>query len=152
MNPEQPADAIIPETILIVDDNPEVLRTVVAIVERAGFKVLSARCGEDAITLARETPGEIHLLLSDVDMPLMSGPELGDLLKATRPKIHVMFMSGGGVDGNLLVLNYGWAFIEKPFLVNKLVRMITEVLRTPDRSQPGGREFDSRADKGKNSY
>jgi DNA-binding NtrC family response regulator len=80
-------------------------------------------------------------------MPQISGPDLGLLLKKTRPDLHVMLMSGGD-NGNLLVLNYGWAFVQKPFVAAKLVQMITDVLRSPDRSQPGGQEFDSRKDKG----
>jgi hypothetical protein len=59
--------------------------------------------------------------------------------------MHVMLMSGGD-SGNLLVLNYGWAYLQKPFVAVKLVRMINDVLRTPNRSQPGGQEFDSRKD------
>lgn len=76
----------------------------------------------------------------------MSGPALGVVLKALWPDIRVMLMSGGKGDGALLVLNYGWAFIEKPFVVKKLVQMINDVLHSPDRSQPGGKEFDSRKD------
>jgi DNA-binding NtrC family response regulator len=75
----------------------------------------------------------------------MSGPDLGVLLKKSRPDLHVMLMSGGE-NGNLLVLNYGWAFIQKPFVATKLVQMIADVLRSVDRSQPGGQEFDSRKD------
>jgi hypothetical protein len=56
-----------------------------------------------------------------------------------------MLMSGGA-DGNLLVLNYGWAFIQKPFVPKKLVQMINSVLHSPDRSQGSGQEFDSRKD------
>jgi DNA-binding NtrC family response regulator len=107
--------------------------------------VLSAGNGPDALKLAAETDGKIDLVLSDVDMPEMSGPDLGQLLKKTRPDLHVMLMSGGA-DGNLLVLNYGWAFIQKPFIPKKLVEMVTEVLHSPDRSQPGGQEFESRVD------
>ena len=76
----------------------------------------------------------------------MSGPDLGELLKKARPDMHVMLMSGGA-DGNLLVLNYGWAYIQKPFVAIKLVEMVTDVLHSPDRSQLGGQEFDSRIDK-----
>jgi DNA-binding NtrC family response regulator len=89
---------------------------------------------------------KIDLLLSDVDMPKMSGPDLGQLLKKARPDMHVMLMSGG-VDGNLLVLNYGWAFIQKPFVATKLIQMVKDVLHSENRSQPGGQEFDSRKDK-----
>jgi DNA-binding NtrC family response regulator len=91
---------------------------------------------------------KIELLLSDVDMPMMSGPDLGQMLKKSRPALHVMLMSGGGADGNLLVLNYGWAFIEKPFVNERLIQMVTDVLHSPDRSQLGGREFDARKDHG----
>jgi two-component system cell cycle sensor histidine kinase/response regulator CckA len=131
------------ETILVVDDNEAVCSFVVTILEQAHFHVLSAENGASAIELAKQTVGRIDLLLSDVDMPVMSGPVLGQMLKQTRPDMHVMLMSAGA-DGDLLVLNYGWAFIEKPFVVKKLVEMVTNVLHSPDRSQLGGKEFDSR--------
>ena len=134
-----------PKTILVVDDNEAVCKYVVAVLERAHFHVLSADNGNNAIELAKQTVERIDLLLSDVDMPLMSGPDLGETLKKTRPDLHVMLMSAGA-DGNLLVLNYGWAFIEKPFIAKKLVEMVTDVLHSPDRSQLGGKEFDSRKD------
>ena len=136
------------ETILVVDDNETVLSVVAAILREAGFVVLTAHCGADALKLAAANSGEINLLLSDIDMSGMSGPALGQKLKKIRPDLHVMLMSGGGIDGSLLVLNYGWAFIEKPFVSSKLVQMVIEVVRSPDRSQPGGNEFDSRKDKG----
>lgn len=132
-------------TVLVVDDNDEVLKMVGAILRRAKFHVLSAKSGADAIEAAESTNGKIDLLLSDIDMPLMSGPDLGEQLKKTRPDLHVMFMSGGQ-RGNLLVLNYGWAFIQKPFVARKLVEMVTDVLNSPNRSQLGGQEFDSRKD------
>jgi two-component system cell cycle sensor histidine kinase/response regulator CckA len=133
------------ETILVVDDHDMVLNTVKAVLEQANFRVISANGGASAVKVARETDRTIDLLLSDVDMPGMSGPDLGELLKRTRPDMHVMLMSGGA-DGNLLVLNYGWAFIQKPFVAGKLVQMIKEVLHSEDRSQLGGQEFDSRKD------
>jgi len=134
-----------PETILVVDDNPTVLQVVVMILKNAHFTVLSAESATRAIELANEA-GQIDLLLSDVDMPFMSGPDLGEVLKQARPDLHVMLMSGGA-DGNLLVLNYGWAFIRKPFVGAKLVQMVNRVLHSPNRSQPGGQEFDSSRDK-----
>ena len=134
------------ETILVVDDNPVVLGMVVAVLETEGFKTFSANSGPSALALADATTERIDLLLSDVDMLQMSGPELGETLKKTRPDMHVMLMSGGS-NGNLLVLNYGWAYIQKPFIARKLVQMIYNVLHTADRSQPGGDEFDSRKDR-----
>jgi len=133
------------ETILVVDDNAYVLKVVTEVLLRANFQVLSAENGANAIQLAGATVERIDLLLSDVDMPGMSGPDLGLLLKKARPQMHVMLMSGGD-NGNLLVLNYGWAFIQKPFVAAKLVEMIIAVLHSPDRSQAGGHEFDTRKD------
>jgi DNA-binding NtrC family response regulator len=133
------------ETILVVDDDEAVLTVVVTILKRANFRVLSASSGLAALKLAYETRGAIDLLLSDVDMPAMSGPDLGEAMKKTRPELHVMLMSGG-MHGNLLVLNYGWAFIQKPFVPVKLVKMIMDVLHSPNRSQLGGQEFDMRKD------
>ena len=133
------------QTILVVDDNEQMLELVASILTAASFHVLPANDGARAIEVARQTKGRIDLLLSDIDMPLMSGPDLGERLKQARPDLHVMLMSGG-VNGSLLVLNYGWAFIQKPFVATKLVQMVTEVLNSPDRSQPGGQEFDSRKD------
>jgi DNA-binding NtrC family response regulator len=78
-------------------------------------------------------------------MPEMSVQDLGESLKKSRPDLHVTLMSAGD-QGNLLVLNYGWAYTQKPFVATKLVQMVTEVLHTKTRSQPGGQEFDSRKD------
>ncbi len=135
------------ETILVVDDNKAVLGSVVAVLEREGFQVLSATCGSAALELAAGVRGRIDLLLSDVDMPEMSGPDLGENLKKVRPDMLVMLMSGGD-NGNLLVLNYGWAYIQKPFVSVKLVQMVNDVLHSPNRSQLGGQEFHSRRDTG----
>jgi len=132
------------ETVLVVDDNDTVREVVVAILERANYKVLSSASAAAALQVAGATE-KIDLLLSDVEMPLMSGPDLGAMLKTTRPTLRVMLMSGGAT-GNLLVLNYGWAYIQKPFVPEKLVQMVTEVLHSKDRSQEGGQGFDSRKD------
>ena len=98
----------------------------VQILKLAKFRVLSAGNGTAAIKLAKETSGEDRHVLSDVDIPLLSGPDLGETLKKARPDMHVRLMSGGA-KGSLLVLNYGWAFIQKPFVPTKLVEMVTDV-------------------------
>lgn len=131
------------ETILVVDDDPVVLSFIAAVLKRANFRVLLADCAEAALEIAGMASARIDLLLSDVEMPEMSGPDLGEALKKSRPDLRVMLMSGGST-GNLLVLNYGWAYIQKPFISVKLIEMINEVLHSNDRSQPGGQEFDSR--------
>lgn len=127
---------------MVVDDNESVLEVVATTLEAENFRVLSAGSGPAAIKLAEETTETIDLLLSDVEMPHMSGPDLGEALKKARPHMHVMLMSGGS-NGNLLVLNYGWAYIQKPLVAVKLAQTIKEVLHSQDRSQLGGQEFDA---------
>jgi DNA-binding response OmpR family regulator len=122
------------ETILVVDDTPTVLNLVVGILKTANFNVLTATSGHEALEVAANHPGPIHLLLSDVRMPLMNGAELGETLQETRPDILIMFMSGS-LGGSLLVLNYGWAMIEKPFVPAKLLAMIDIVLHSRNKSQ-----------------
>ena len=135
------------ETILVVDDNQLVLNVVVAMLQRVGFRVLSATSGADALRLAEETHGNIELLLSDVDMPEMSGRDLGEALKRIRPETRVILMSGGDYGYPYpMVLDCGWAFIGKPFAPRKLIQKITEVLHSCDGRDPGGREFDGRHD------
>lgn len=133
------------ETILVVDSNEYVRGLIAAILESKNYNVLSANSPSAAIQLSHETPGPIDLLLSEVEFPEISGPDLGELLKRTRPHMYVMLMSSGA-NGSLLVLNYGWAYIQKPFIGGKLSKMIYEVLNSKNRSQPGGQGFDSRKD------
>ena len=130
------------KTILVVDDNESILKVVVLILKRARFNVLSAGSSPEAIRLAQETAVDIDLLLSDVHMPEMSGPDLGEELKRSRPNLRVMLMSGAA-NGKLLVLNYGWSFIDKPFVPERLVQMVKHVLFSPDKSQHGGRGYDT---------
>ncbi len=135
------------ETILVVDDTSLLLKAVVAILKKANYSILQANSGRQALEVAANHPGHIDLLLSDVQMPVMSGPELGEALQVTRPDIRLMFMSGFA-GGSLLILNYGWAFIEKPFVRAKLLEMINSVLHSPNKSQ-GSHQYDTRCETGK---
>src|SRR5271165_3491420 len=117
-------------TILVVDDTEVILQVVSSILRTANYAVLQAGSGPDALRVARDYPGTIDLLLSDVQMPGMNGPALGESLKKSRPHMHVMLMSSFS-GGDLLVLNYGWAFIEKPFVPVKLLEMVNDVLHSP---------------------
>ena len=131
-------------TILVVDDVDLVLNLVVSILKSAHYNVLHAHSGSEALELAAQHDGKIDLLLSDVQMPGMTGPMLGEELIKVRPATHVMFMSAY-LGGNMLVMNYGWAFLEKPFVASRLLQMVNEVLISPNRSQ-GTYKFDSRED------
>jgi len=132
----------ISETILIVEDDQAVLNLVTLILEGAGFTVLPANTASEATRLVAGFPGLIHLLLSDVEMPDISGPKLAVKLKLIRPELRVILMSGQA-DGALLVLNYGWHFIAKPFLPNTLVTVVKDVLEGVSREQTADR-FDTR--------
>jgi DNA-binding NtrC family response regulator len=120
--------ALSSETILLVEDHSALLKLVKQILEDAGFTVISAISAKQAIRLEAEFPGTIDLLLSDVRMRGMSGPILAKKLKERRPQMRVMLMSGYP-GGALLVLNYGWHYIEKPFVPSGLVGKVKDVLR-----------------------
>jgi two-component system, cell cycle sensor histidine kinase and response regulator CckA len=131
-----------PQTILVVEDHPLLLKLVTKILEDARFTVLSASSAKKAIRVEAEFSGTIHLLLSDVMMPGMSGPDLAKTLKKQRPKMRIILMSAYP-DGALLVLNYGWHFIQKPFMPLALVGRIKDVLQSKTREQ-GTDHFDTR--------
>jgi DNA-binding NtrC family response regulator len=130
-----------PETILLVEDHTALLKIVKQILEGAHFTVIPASSPKQAIQLEAEFPGTIDLLLSDVRMRGMSGPNLAKRLKERRPQMRVMLMSGYP-GGALLVLNYGWHYIEKPFVPSVLVSKIKDVLRGETREQSTDR-FDT---------
>ena len=118
------------ETILFVEDLDS-LRTVIAdSLEQLGYKVLTANSGEDALTLSSRYNGEIHLLLTDVIMPQMKGPELAQKLRLQRPKMKVIYVSGyaEGVLAPHGVLAPGTVLLYKPFSIKMLSMKLREVL------------------------
>jgi DNA-binding NtrC family response regulator len=129
------------ETILLVEDHSVLLKLVKRILEDANFTVITASNAKQAIQLEAEFPGTIDLLLSDVRMRGTSGPNLAKRLKERRPQMRVVLMSGYP-GGALLVLNYGWHYMEKPFLASVLVKKIKDVLRGETREQSTDR-FDT---------
>ena len=125
---------MIRETILVVEDDQVVLKIVTLILKKAGFTVLSANNSSEAGQFVANFPGTIDLLISDVEMPDIAGPDLAVKLKAIRPELRVILMSGHA-DGALLILNYGWHFIRKPFLAEMLVATVKDVLAGVSREQ-----------------
>jgi two-component system, cell cycle sensor histidine kinase and response regulator CckA len=119
------------ETILLVEDNEAVRVLTVKILESYGYTVLTAGNGHEALELAaREPASRIHLLLTDVVMPLMNGREVAEKLEATRPELRVLFTSGYPSD---TVVRHGiaearTAFLQKPYLPADLLRKIREML------------------------
>lgn len=91
-----------------------------------GFNVLGATTGEDALKQSREYSGPIHLLLSDIEMPRMSGIELGAKFVLERPDTKVLLMSGFAA--GMLVLIDEWHFLNKPFVPSELTNLIVNLL------------------------
>jgi len=117
------------ETILVVDDQADVLTVVTRILERAHFHVIQAPSGARALKLAEEASTPIHLLLTDVDMPGMSGPELGKAIKGIRPDLRVLLMSGLNIrDVGFRACD--WGYIQKPFTHDALLEMVSCALST----------------------
>jgi DNA-binding NtrC family response regulator len=121
-----------PKTILVVDDNPEILAFVARLLCRDGQTILTAVDGEHALAVSKDHQGEIHLLLTDFEMPGISGIELATKMTITRPAIRVLMMSG--FVGGMLVLNEGWHFLAKPFIGSQLRSIVTTLL-FPDSSR-----------------
>jgi DNA-binding response OmpR family regulator len=118
------------KTILVVDDDPGILKFVSELLVASDYRVLTASSGEAALQQSKDYKGEIHLLLSDFQMPAMSGIELGTQMCVDRPQLKVLMMSG--FTGGMLVLNEGWHFLAKPFVPSQL-RALVLGLVFPDR-------------------
>ncbi|GAA3388780.1 PAS domain S-box protein [Cryptosporangium minutisporangium] len=120
-------------TVLVVEDEPALARVITRILTKAGYHVLSATNGQDALVL-HEQQG-CDLLLTDVIMPEMSGPRLAELLQHRHPGLPVLYMSGysNGLLGTTHVLDEDVAFIEKPFTSKDLRAKIGDVLASAAR-------------------
>jgi len=118
------------ETILLAEDEESLRRLTRQVLENSGYRVVTASSGEEAERLAESHAGTIHLLLSDVVMPGMSGRELVERLAPRLPGMKVLYMSGYTDDS---VLQHGIAaeqvnFVQKPFTPSLLTRRVREVL------------------------
>ena len=116
------------QTILVAEDEPDVGAVVARILEMAGYPVLLADGAEAAISLWEQHEPRVALLLTDVQMPGMSGPELADHILEREPRIPVLFMSGG--DWNAC---RGFGCVSKPFTRAELVGKVAAALGGPGR-------------------
>ena len=118
------------ETVLLVEDEPMLLDLTQIMLEKLGYAVLTAATPGDAMRLAREHAGEIHLLITDVVMPEMNGHELAQSLNAFYPKLKRLFMSGytAEVIAHHGLLESGVHFVHKPFSMKDLAAKVREVL------------------------
>jgi signal transduction histidine kinase len=113
------------ETILVVDDNNPLRRLTERILTARGYRVLSAATSTQALEISRSHDGEIAIVLTDVVMPEISGPDLVDLIVKQRPAIKVVFMSGYTAEGSRIEAH---RFVPKPFTAAQLVEAVSTTL------------------------
>jgi CheY-like chemotaxis protein len=118
------------ETILLVEDDDQVRVVALRILRRHGYHVVAARHAGEAILLSEQYAGVIHLLVTDVVMPQMSGPELAKRLANARPEMKVLCMSGYADDSIVRhgVVEAKVAYLQKPLTTDALARKVREVL------------------------
>jgi len=121
------------ETVLLVEDAAAVRAVTHQALARQGYSVLDAPNGAEALRIAASHAGPIHLLLTDVVMPGLSGRQLADQLVKLRPETKVLYTSGYTDDAVVRhgVLEAGIAYLQKPFTVDGLARKVREVLERP---------------------
>jgi CheY-like chemotaxis protein len=123
-----------PQTILLVDDEPQVVTLVREMLTREGYNVLGALGGNEALEVVEQNDAAIDLLLTDIVMPELNGRELADKIKPLRPGLKVLYMSGFMKE---TILKYygvsitGIPFLQKPFTRETLARKVREVLDMP---------------------
>jgi PAS domain S-box-containing protein len=130
-----PAQMARGETILLVEDAHRVRAVVREILEMNGYTVLEARHGAEALDIAAHHQGPIHLMVTDVVMPQMSGRELAQRIGPRRPEMRVLYMSGYTDDAIVRhgVLGAGMAFLSKPFTPDALAAKVRQLLDAPPR-------------------
>jgi DNA-binding NtrC family response regulator len=115
------------ETILLVEDEEQVRSLARVILSRRGYTVIEASNGGEALLVCEQTKTPIHLLLSDVVLPRMSGPELAERLAGLHPEMRRLYMSGYADEWRRLGTS-GQPFLPKPFAPTALARKVREVL------------------------
>jgi PAS domain S-box-containing protein len=136
--PARPADVRGNETVLVVEDEDGVRALTSRVLQTYGYTVLEAENGGEALLIAEQHPAPIHLLLTDVVLPRMSGRKLAERLVRTQSDLRVLYMSGY-TDGSIFnhgALDPGTAFIPKPFTPEALAQKLREVLDSPAASVP----------------
>lgn len=128
VEPVEPFQAF--ETILVVEDEEMVRDLICRILQKNGYTVLEAKYGNEALLIGKQYVGPIHLLLTDVVVPGMSGRELAEQLESLHPEMKTLYMSGY-TDNTIVhhgMLTVGTAFLQKPFTPDLLVRKVREIL------------------------
>jgi two-component system cell cycle sensor histidine kinase/response regulator CckA len=121
------------ETVLVAEDEQRVLRLVAKTLRQKGYTVIEARGGVEALAICRAHEGPIDLLVTDVVMPKLGGRELAAAIKAYRPQIKTLFMSGYAENSIVHhgVLEDGISFLAKPFTPDTMALKVRAVLDGP---------------------
>jgi len=126
-----PKDKTDPVTILLVDDEQAVRAIVVKILRRAKYEVIEAESGEAALRVAQAHPGKIDVIITDMFMPGLRGPEVVQALTPIRPGLRALFMSGYADQEGRTALPPGANFLNKPFSGRELTAAVEGVLKGP---------------------
>jgi len=128
------------ETVLLTEDEGAVRALAREMLEMNGYAVFEACSGEEALRIARQYPGPIHLAVTDVVMPGMSGIELVKQLVALRPEIRVLLVSGYTNDTitRHRLSNEGYSFLQKPYTLEDLTRTVRSILDASPGAKLGG--------------
>jgi DNA-binding NtrC family response regulator len=124
-------DGTDPVTILLVDDEQAVRSIVVKILRRAKYNVIEAESGEAALRVAQAYSGKIDILITDMYMPGLRGPELVQALAPLRPGLRALFMSGYADQDSRTAVPTGANFLGKPFSGQELTAAVEGVLKGP---------------------
>ena len=132
-HPTAPRSLVGSETVLVVEDQTEVRLLIDESLRRYGYTVLQARDGAEALRVCERYQDPIHLLVTDVVMPQISGRELAERIVSMRPQIQVLYVSGytNNVITHHGILTPGTAFLQKPFTPDALAGKIRELLEAP---------------------
>jgi two-component system cell cycle sensor histidine kinase/response regulator CckA len=128
--PPAPEDGRGSETILLVEDDEQVRALARGILRRRGYTVLEAPGAGEALLVVEQYGARIHLIVTDVVLPRMNGPQLVERIRTSRPDITVLFMSGYTNEAIIQhgILDSGVAFLQKPLRPDTLTRMVREAL------------------------
>jgi CheY-like chemotaxis protein len=126
------------ETVLIVEGKDEVRAAMGSSLEMRGYAVLKACHGKEAVVICRRHAGPIHLLLTDIVMPQMTGPELVQRVSLVHPETKVLYLSGYTSDAlnRRNMTEPSTAFLQKPFTPDALARRVRAVLDAPPHPRP----------------
>jgi DNA-binding response OmpR family regulator len=129
------AQDVVPKTILVADDEPSVRKIVTIFLEAAGYRVLTAGDGAEALRLIEERGGEIDLALLDVVMPRLGGREVFTRMGPWRDTVRILLTSGYAADevDSTFTEQTGIQLIQKPYRRDALLRAVRETLERPPR-------------------